>query len=456
MSQNMKTSPQEILEGPILKTLIRLSVPIILAFVFHTGFNFVDRLFVSKLGDVPFAALGMAFTVQMIMISIGAGLGVGTSSLIARLVGAQKIRDANRAADQALFLVLLLAVIFTLGGPPLVRPFFQKMGASDAMLPHVVDYTTVILYGAFFQFFAMIGGGILRGEGDTITPMMMMTVGTVVNIALDPLLIFGIGPFPRMGVQGAAVATVIARAVSCVLLAFSFRAQRNVVKPAFKIFALHRQLLAGILLVGGPAVLAQILHPVTMGLMFFLLKTYGDASKAALTLNITYQQVAILPVIGLAAGSLTMAGQNYGARRFHRLRGITVQANMTSAILLIVMATIFIVGSTPFVKVFSQDADVIGIGATLLIISSVSLPFVGARILIASILQGFGMGGRSLILNANQVILAVPLALGMSRLFGLNGIWWGVTAGNTISAIIAMIWVRIILRQFDGNRPGNA
>lgn len=449
MTHTMKTSPQEILEGPILKTLIRLSVPIMLAFMFHTGFNFVDRLFVSRLGDVAFGALGMAFTVQMIMISIGSGLGVGASSVIARLIGAQRLDDANRAADQALLLVVALAALFTLAGPPLVRPLFERMGASEAMLPHVVDYTTIILSGAFFQLATMIGGGILRGEGDTITPMLMMILGTVVNIALDPLLIFGIGPFPRLEVQGAALATVIARAVSCLILVASFRAKRNVVKPTFNIFSLHRHLLASILMVGGPAVLAQILQPLTMGLMFFLLKAYGDASKAALTLNLTYQQVAILPVIGLAAGSLTMAGQNFGARRFERLRGITLRANATSAALLTVMAAIFIVGSRSFVQVFSDAPDVLAIGSTLLIITSLSLPFVGARILIASILQGFGMGGRALVINANQVVLAVPLAWGMSQLLGLNGLWWGMTIGNVLSATIAAIWIWSILSQFD-------
>lgn len=449
MPQKFKTSPQQILEGPILKTLIRLSIPIMVAFVFHTGFNFVDRFFVSRLGEIPFAALGMAFTVQMVMISIGSGLGVGASSLIARLIGAKKVELAHRAADQALFLVLVLSVIFTIGGPLAIRRFFLAIGASDAVLPHVLAYTRIILFGAFFQFFAMIGNGMLRGEGDTVTPMLMMTLGTIVNIILDPLLIFGLGPFPRMGVEGAALATVIARAVSCLILIVSYTARRNVVKPTFKIFRLERTLLVGITLVGGPAVMAQILQPISMSLLFFLLKTYGDASKAALTMGITYHQVAILPVIGLGAGALTMAGQNYGAKRFERLKGITVRANITSAGLLIVMAVIFILSSASLAQVFSKAPEVISIGTNLLIIFSLSLPFVGCRILIASILQGFGMGFSSLVLNGSQVAFAIPLAWFFSRLIGLNGIWWGLTTGNVIAAVVGTLWIWKKLTMLD-------
>jgi putative MATE family efflux protein len=345
--------------------------------------------------------------------------------------------------------VLLLAISFTIGGLLVVRPFFEKMGASEVMLPYVLEYITVILYGAFFQFFAMIGNGMLRGEGDTVTPMLMMMFGTLVNIILDPLLIFGIGPFSRMGVQGAALATITAQAVSCVILIFSYIARRNVVKPTFKIFRIDKHLLAGILMVGGPAIIAQILQPVSMGLLFFLLKAYGDASKAALTMNITYQQLAILPVIGLAAGTLAMTGQNYGAKKFERIRSIAVRANMVSAILLIVVAAIFILGSTPFVRVFSKMPDVVAIGTTLLIIASLSLPFVGIRILTASMMQGMGMGFRSLTINISQVGLAIPLAWLMSFWLGINGIWWGLTVGNALSALVGSTWIWLTVRTLE-------
>ncbi len=450
MHRKLKTTPQEILKGPILKTLIRLAIPTMVAFIFHTGFNFVDRFWVSRLGEIQFGALGMAFTIQMTMIAIGSGLGIGTSSLIARLIGAKKIEQANKAADQALFLVVVLFLTFTIGGPFFTEFFFKLIGTSDQMLPYTLGYINIILYGSLFQFFTMISNGILRGEGDTVTPMRVMTFGTVVNIILDPLLIFGIGPFPAMGVQGAALATITARAMSCVILILSYASRKNVVKPTFKIFNLNKTLLGGIIAVGGPAVITQLLNPVGMSLMFFLLKSYGDASKAALTMGITYQQLAILPILGIASATLTMAGQNYGAKRLDRIRFLTLRANVFSGVLLSGMALIFIFGSETFAGVFSKTLEVKSIGKMLIIIASLGFPFIGSRLINASLFQGLGMGVKALVLNASQVVLfSFPLAWIISRWIGLNGIWWGLTAGNLVAALIGILWVWIALRKMS-------
>ena len=260
----MRTSPEQILNGSILPTLLKLSVPAVIAFLFHTAFNFVDRLFVSRLGEVELGALGMAFTVQSILITIGSGAGIGTSSLIARLIGAGKKGEANNAAEHSLLVILVLSVLFTIAGPFLSRPLFVLLGASEQMLPYILDYINIILYGSLFQFFAMIGNGVLRGEGNTVTPMQVMVIGTLVNIGLDPLLIFGYGPFPEMGVQGAALATVIARAVSCVLLAVSLFGKKNVVVLNMRAFRYRGAFIRGIFAVGGPTIVG-LLCPCPLG-----------------------------------------------------------------------------------------------------------------------------------------------------------------------------------------------
>ncbi len=216
MRKTLKTTPAEIVEGKILKTLLKLSVPSILAFTFHTTFNFIDRFFVSRLGEIEFGALGMAFIVQSIILAIGSGTGIGISSLIARFIGAKKIDAANNAAEHTLVIILFLSVLVSGLGPLLTKPLFILLGASEIMLPYILSYINIILYGSIFQFFAMIGNGILRGEGNTVKPMQVMIAGTLVNLILDPILIFGLGPFPALGVRGAAISTVIGRAVSSI------------------------------------------------------------------------------------------------------------------------------------------------------------------------------------------------------------------------------------------------
>ncbi len=440
MPKSLKTSPERILGGKILPTLLRLSVPAIIAFTFHTTFNFVDRLFVSRLGAVELGALGMAFTVQSILIAIGSGTGVGASSLIARFIGAGKHERANNAAEHTLLVILGLSILFSVAGPLLSRPLFVLLGASEQMLPHVLGYINIILYGSLFQFFAMIGNGILRGEGNTVTPMRVMITGTLVNIVLDPLLIFGLGPFPALGVQGAAIATVTGRAVSCIVLASSLFGGKNLVVPELKTFRYEGSMIRGIFGVGGPTMVGQLANSLGLSLLFILLEPYGDMAKSAFTLGFTYQQVAVLPIIGIAQGTLTMTGQNFGARNSGRVIEMARKSLLFCVALMSAFAVIMIAGRGAFVRVFSKVEEVIRIGRSMLLIFALGFPFLAGRFILSSFFQGLGKGFTALLLNLSYIILAVPLALLLSHAAGIEGIWSAVTLGNLSSSLIGIIF----------------
>ncbi|UCF96455.1 MAG: MATE family efflux transporter [Spirochaetaceae bacterium] len=446
----MRTTPQQILGGPILPTLLRLSVPAIIAFTFHTTFNFVDRLFVSRLGAVELGALGMAFTVQSILITIGSGTGIGASSLVARFIGAGKKEQANNAAEHTLLIILALSVLFTIAGPLLSRPLFVLLGASEQMLPYILSYVNIILYGSFFQFFAMIGNGILRGEGNTVTPMQVMVVGTLVNIVLDPLLIFGIGPFPALGVQGAAIATVIGRAVSCIVLAASLFGKKNIVVLNMRAFRYQGAIIRGIFAVGGPTVMGQLSNSLGLTLLFILLKPYGDMAKSAFTLGFTYQQVAVLPIIGIAQGTLTMTGQNFGAGKIRRVKSLIKKSLLFCMGLMCAFALVMILGRGAFVRVFSDLPEVIRIGRTMLLIFAVGFPFLAARFILSSFFQGLGKGFAAFLINFSYILIfAMPLALLLSRLIGIEGIWIGIVAGNLLSSVLGAGWAGITGRRLE-------
>ena len=441
MRKTLRTRPEQILGGEILPTLLKLSVPAIIAFTFHTTFNFVDRLFVSRLGPVELGALGMAFTVQSILIAIGSGTGIGASSLIARFIGAGKKDKANNAAEHTLLIILGLSVFFTILGPFLTRPLFVLLGASEQMLPYILSYINIILYGSFFQFFAMIGNGILRGEGNTVTPMQVMILGTLVNIVLDPLLIFGIGPLPALGVQGAAIATVIGRAVSCILLAVSLFGKKNMVVLNMKVFRYEGSIVRGIFAVGGPTIVGQLSNSLGLSLLFILLRPYGDMAKSAFTLGFTYQQVAILPIIGIAQGTLTMTGQNFGAQKFQRVKSVVQKSLLFCMGIMSVFALVMILGRGSLVRVFSDVAEVIRIGRTMLLIFAVGFPFLAARFILSSFFQGLGKGFTAFVINFSYIILfAMPLALLLSRLLGIEGIWSALVLGNLLSSVLGAVW----------------
>jgi putative MATE family efflux protein len=450
MRKTLRTSPERILGGSILPTLLKLSGPAIIAFIFHTTFNFVDRLFVSRLGPVELGALGMAFTVQSILITIGSGTGIGASSLIARFIGAGKEEQANNAAEHSLLIILALALITTIFGPRLTRPLFLLLGASGQMLPYILSYINIILYGSFFQFFSMIGNGILRGEGNTVIPMQVMVVGTLVNIALDPLLIFGIGPFPALGVQGAALATVIGRAVSCIVLATSLFGKRNLVVLNMQAFRYQGGIIGGIFAVGGPTIVGQLSNSLGLSLLFILLRPYGDMAKSAFTLGFTYQQVATLPIIGIAQGTLTMTGQNFGAGRIGRVKSIVGKSLLVCMGVMCAFALIMILGRGALVRVFSDVGEVIRIGKTMLTIFALGFPFLAARFILASFFQGLGKGFAAFVINFSYILIfAMPLALLLSRLIGIEGIWTGIVAGNLLSSILGAVWAAATSRRLE-------
>ena len=452
MRKTLRTRPEQILGGKILPTLLKLSVPAIIAFTFHTTFNFVDRLFVSRLGAIELGALGMAFTVQSILITIGSGTGIGASSLIARFIGAGKKDKANNTAEHTLLIILGLSLFFTILGPFLTRPLFVLLGASEQMLPYILSYINIVLYGSFFQFFAMIGNGILRGEGNTVTPMQVMILGTLVNIVLDPLLIFGIGPFPALGVQGAAIATVIGRAVSCILLTVSLFGKKNIVVLNMKAFRYQGSIVRGIFAVGGPTIFGQLSNSLGLSLLFILLRPYGDMAKSAFTLGFTYQQVAILPIIGIAQGSLTMTGQNFGAKEFQRVRAVIQKSLLFCMVLMSVFALVMIVGRGSLVRVFSDVAEVIRIGRSMLLIFALGFPFVAARFILSSFFQGLGKGFTAFVINFSYIILfAMPLALLLSRVIGIEGIWIGIVAGNLLSSVLGAVWAVVTGSRLETN-----
>ncbi len=446
----IKTTPEEILSGPILKTLLKLAVPTMIAFSFHTAFNFVDRLFVSRLGDLELGALGMAFTVQSIMIAVGAGVSIGATSLIARLIGAGKVGDATRAAEHVLLVILGFSVLFMAAGPVLSRSFYRVLGTSEAMTPHVHRYLDIILMGSFFQFFAMIGNGILRGEGNTVAPMQTMMIGTLVNIVLDPILIFGLGPVPALGVRGAALATVLGRVASTVSLIVILSSRKNIVRPGVRLRGLRAQYFSGILRVGGPTILANLSNSLGLSLLFVLLRPYGDLVKTSFTMGFTYQQIAFLPILGIAGGVLSMTGQNFGAGKTERLRAVGLRGLAVSTGMLVLISGVIIVGRGAFIRVFSENPEILNVAKPMLLIMSLGFPFMAGRRILVAVFQGLGMGLRALLLSSSYIVVfAMPLALLLGHFAGLKGIWGGLALANALTAAIGVVWTGVVYRRLS-------
>ncbi len=444
----MKQSKINLLQGSIPRTLVSLALPMIIAFAFQTSFNFVDRYFVSRLGDLATAAIGMAFIIQLIIISLGSGLGIGLNSYISRSLGAGKIENAVAAALHSFFLAIILGV--GIGGLGLLtqHAIFQALGARGALLKLITDYLTIIFYFAPVILIAMLSNNIFRGWGDTVYPMKFMLTGTLLNIALDPLLIFGWGFIPAMGIRGAALATGISRLLAFLYTLAVLIFRNKPVRLRISRFVFQWRIIRGIFQVGLPASAGHILSSVTLSLIFLILKRYGDEARAAYTIAFTYEMVAFLPIIGIGQAVAIMTGHNYGAGNYERIKTIYFTAIKMAFSLMFLVGLVVSLAPAGFAAVFARSKEVLHITATALRIMAPGYMFNGIFMCTVSSFQGIGLGKLQLLATLIRLFgLILPLALLGSLLAGLPGVWSGILIANIILAFVMLMWYRHLYYQ---------
>lgn len=430
-------------EGSIIKNLISLSWPMMLAFMLQTSFNIVDAIFVGRISAMALAAVSLTFPVVFLMISLAAGAGVGTTSLIARLLGANKQEEANNAAEHAYLIAFFLSIIFMIIGFIFGKPLFRFIGATEEMLPMVLDYTNIIFAGSIVMFAAFISNSILRGEGDMKTPMKVMMISTVINIILDPIMIFGWGFIPAMGIKGAAIATVIARTVGAIIAIRYILMGNSTLKLNIKKFAFKFRIIKDILKVGLPASLSQSTMALGIFFMTKIVSSFGPFAIAAYGLGFRLDSVAVMPAIGLSTAVITIVGFNIGAKKPERAKKTTWIGALLSFAFMGIIGLTFFLFPEQLIRLFNNNPEVIAFGISYLRIVALSYGFIGFSMIIGSAFQGAGKGYPALILTILRLFaISIPLAIILSNKIGVSGIWWGIFVSTVITGIISIIWLK--------------
>ena len=436
-----KIEEKELLEGAILPLIVKLALPMIIAFAFQTSYNFLDRYFVSRLGDTATAAIGMAFTVQLFLIAVGSGIGVGINSYIARNLGAGRVDQARSTVLHAFILAGGIGLALTVGGLWIQRPLFEAMGAQGELLRMILDYLTIILLFAPVILLSMFLNNVFRGWGDTIYPMVFMVTGTVLNIFLDPLLIFGLGPFPEMGIRGAALATGIARVLAVLLTLAILFGKKKPVALSFRKLRLSWKPVKGIFQVGVPSSLSQFLTSIAMGIVFAILKRFGEEAQAAYTIVFTYEMVAFLPILGVGQAVTILTGHNFGARKLDRLKTILFRGIQVAFTMMCLAAVAVALAPRLFAGVFAESPTVVNITAQALRISVFGYVFFSFYICIIASFQGLGLGRQYLWANLVRLyVFQIPFIFLGSLIFQLVGVWYGMLLGNFLSAGLVVAW----------------
>ena len=427
--------------GPIVRSLLRLAWPVMLANLFQTFYNFADRFWLARYGTTEIAALALSWPLIFLVLSLGSGLTVAGTALVAQYTGARREEEANLASGQVVAFTGLLAVVFAAGGVFAARPILGLMGGEASLTAAAATYLQIIYAGIPLMFGTFVVTALLNGVGDTVTPMILMGFSVALNVVLDPLLIFGWGPFPEWGIAGAAAATIFSRGVlSVVGFALLFSGRLGIhIQPRH--LRLRWNLVRQIISIGGMASIGQTGTSLGFAIMNGALARIGTAVLSAFGIGNAFISIALMPVMGLGQATATMVGQNLGAEEPRRARHSAWAGIVLSSLVLASAAVLVIQLREHLMQIFVSDPEVIAIGIQMLYLVAFAFPFMGIIQIVMGVYQGSGHTVYSMFFGLFRLwALRVPLVflLAFTFGFGASGVWWAMFGSNAGTAAVAL------------------
>ncbi|WP_370278007.1 MATE family efflux transporter [Pontibacterium sp.] len=433
----------DLLQDEIQPLLVRMTVPMMMGIVSLMLFNLADIYFVGKLGTEPLAALGFTFPVTFSITSLAIGLGIGTSATLARLIGSGDHQKASSLSTDNLLSTACLTLLIALGCQLIIEPLFRLMGASEKLLPYINSYMSVWFWGSVFLVVNMVSNACMRASGDTKTPAKIMALSSAMNMVLDPLLIFGWGPVPAMGVQGAAIASVIAWGITCAIVLHILYHRRGLLILQSIDLVRIWQHWSAVMKIGLPAALSNMMTPVANGVLTAMVATYGAEAVAAFGVGNRLESLSLLACLALSMTLPPFISQNFGAAQTERV----VRAYRIAIRFALIWQALIYIGlcltSDYVAAVFSDNADVQSwIGIWILIVP-VGFGFQAATFLTASSFNALHQPMRAMRISITRLfVFYVPLGWLGSELYGLQGMFGGLVIANALTALTAWFWMR--------------
>ena len=423
------------------------------------AFNVVDTFFIGRLGTLPLAAMTLTFPVVMVVGTFTLGLGVGAMAVISQGIGAGDRSRIRRYSTDALTLAGVCVALLTTIGLATLEPLFRALGATDDMMPYVRQYMIIWYPGMLCYIVPIVGNNIIRATGDTVTPSVVMLVGVVINAVLDPLLIFGWGPIPSMGMAGAAVATVIARAVTlAVALWVLYFREHLLISP----WPGWRDLVASwktIVRTGLPVAVSNAVIPVALGLVTRIVTGFGTEAVAGFGVASRIESFGLALIYALSTGISPFVGQNFGAGRIDRIQKGLFYAKAFCLAWGVLLLGVFLLFGRTLATCFDSDPLVVQVASLHLWVVSVSLGWRGVHQIIWTALNVLGRPYDALFLEFLLAFgLWIPLAYLGAHLAQIGGVFCGLALANILAGITAYVWVdRVTDKQRQSgdalNRP---
>lgn len=448
MSNTMKENKMGTM--PVNKLLINMALPMMISMLVQALYNVVDSIFVARISEEALTAVSMAFPMQNLMIGVAGGVGVGTNALLSRALGEGKHEEADKMAVQGIFITACSYIIFLFIGLFFAREFFVIQGANEVIADYGYDYLSVILIVSFGCLFQMIFERLLQATGRTFYSMITQGTGAIINIILDPILIFGLLGAPKLGIVGAAAATVAGQIVAAIMaVIFNLKVNKEI-HITFKGFRPSGKRIGNILFIGIPSVLMVAIGSVMTFCMNKILVVFTSTAVAVFGVYFKLQSFAFMPIFGMNSGMVPIIAYNYGAKNEERVIKTLKLAVMYAEFIMILFMIAVQLFPVPMLSLFNASDDMIRMGVVALRTISISFIFAGICIICSSFFQALGSSIYSMLVSfVRQIIFLVPCAYIFSKTGNVNLVWWAWPIAELASVILSVFFfVRVRKKKF--------
>ncbi|MBR5497533.1 MAG: MATE family efflux transporter [Clostridia bacterium] len=441
-------------QTPVSKLVTKLAVPTTISMLVTSIYSLADTFFVSQLSTSASSAVGIVFSLQTIVQAVGFTLGMGSGSLLARRLGEKNKKAADTYASTAFFTAIAIGTIIMISGLLFTPQIMTMLGATETNIDYTIAYGNYIIWGVPFICASFVLNNILRSEGKAALSMIGLTAGGILNIILDPIFIFTL----NMETAGAALATLISQAISFILLISMFIFKKSNIKLSIRNISFRPKTYGEILITGMPSLSRQGLASVATVLLNTSANPYGDAAIAAMSITTKVAMLVFCVCIGIGQGFMPVAGYNYGAKMFDRVKKSFRFTLITDSVIMIILAAGIYIFAPQIMSIFrAEDPTVIEIGTAAMRAQCIAMPLMATTIVANSLLQSVGKSLMATILSCcRQGLFFIPLILTLPSLLGLSGIEYSQAISDGLTFLVSvpfLIWFFKCLKKEQEKTP---
>lgn len=432
---------------PVPGLLLKMSFPLMISMFVQAAYNIVDSVFVAKINENALTAVSLCFPIQSLILAFAIGTAVGMSALISRYLGAKKFERANKVAQNGIFLAFVTYILFLVIGM-FARPFIAFQNQNTQIIEYGSTYLRIVCTLSIMVFVQLVMERLMQSTGKTSYILAIQGSGAIINLVMDPILIFGLLGAPKLGVAGAAIATVFGQAFAALLGLYLNVTKNTELRITLRGFRPELHIIKEIYRIGVPSIIMQSVGSVMVFFLNMILGAFSDTAVATFGAYFKLQSFIFMPVFGLNNGVVPLVAYNYGAGKKHRLLEASKLSTRYAVMIMIVGTALFWIIPGVFLGMFSASDKMLSIGIPALRIISIGFPLAGYAIMKGSVFQALGKSIYSMNISiVRQLVVLIPVAFALSRLGILNLVWVAFPIAEAVGIVMSILYSKKIHRE---------